>query len=173
MPTNVEIKARVDSLQTMLPVVAALADAGPEHVAQDDTFFTCPGGRLKLRAFSDDRGVLIYYRRADELGPKTSFYVHSETSDPDGLRSVLALAYGESGRVRKSRTVFRIGQARVHLDRVDGLGDFLELEVTVGDGLGPDAAMSEAHRLVAALGIEEGALTSGAYVDLLGPAAGK
>ncbi|MBT2596436.1 hypothetical protein [Arthrobacter sp. ISL-72] len=38
MPTNVEIKARVDSLETVLPVVAALADAGPEAVVQDDTF---------------------------------------------------------------------------------------------------------------------------------------
>ncbi|WP_396020394.1 hypothetical protein [Arthrobacter sp. ISL-72] len=64
--------------------------------------------------------MLIYYRRADELGPKTSFYVHSETSDPDGLRPVLALAYSGCGRVRKRRTVFRIGQARVHLDRVNG-----------------------------------------------------
>ncbi|MBT2555554.1 class IV adenylate cyclase [Arthrobacter sp. ISL-5] len=167
MPTNVEIKARVDRLETLLPVIAALADAGPEHVVQDDTFFSCEGGRLKLRALRDDHGVLIYYRRADELGPKTSFYVHSETSDPDGLRSVLALAYGESGRVRKRRMVFRIGQARIHLDRVDGLGDFLELEVGVEDGLEPDAATSEAHRLVAAFGIEAGAMVSGAYVDLL------
>jgi predicted adenylyl cyclase CyaB len=148
-------------------VVASLANTGPEHVVQDDTFFSCPNGRLKLRVLRDDHGVLIYYRRADELGPKPSFYVHSETSDPDGLRSVLTDAYGEVGRVRKHRTVFRIGQTRVHLDLVDGLGEFLELEVTVGDMLEPDAAVSEAHRPLAAFGIEDGALVKGAYLDLL------
>ena len=164
---NIEIKARVDSIEKLLPVVASLADAGPEHVVQDDTFFSCPNGRLKLRVLRAGYGVLIYYRRADELGPKPSFYVHSETSDPDGLRSVLTDAYGEVGRVRKHRMVFQVGQTRVHLDRVDGLGEFLELEVTVGDTLEPDAAVSEARRLVAAFGIEDGALVKGAYLDLL------
>lgn len=167
MPTNIEIKARVDSLEKLMPVVASLAESGPEYVAQDDTFFSCPNGRLKLRVLHENHGVLIYYRRADESGPKPSFYVHSETSDPDGLRSVLTDAYGEVGRVRKRRTVFRIGQTRVHLDLVEGLGEFLELEVAVGDTLEPDAAVSEAHRLLAAFGIEDGALVKGAYLDLL------
>ena len=111
--------------------------------------------------------MLIYYRRADESGPKASFYVHSETSDPEGLQSVLTDAYGEVGRVRNHRTVFRIGHSRVHLDLVDGLGEFLELEVAVGDTLEPDAAVSEAHRLLAAFVIEDGALVKGAYLDLL------
>ena len=167
MPTNIEIKARVGSLDKLLPMIAALADVGPEHVVQDDTFFSCPNGRLKLRVPSESHGILIHYRRADEPGPKPSYYTYSETSDPDGLRAVLRDAYGEIGRVRKHRTVFRIGQTRVHLDRVDGLGEFLELEVAVDDTLESEAAVSEAHRLVAALGIEESALLKGAYLDLL------
>lgn len=167
MPTNIEIKVRVDSIEKLLPVVASMADREPEHVLQDDTFFSCPNGRLKLRGMGKSHGVLIYYRRADESGPKPSFYSHSETSDPDGLRVVLTDAYGQSGRVRKQRIVFHIGQARVHLDRVDGLGEFLELEVAVGETLAFDAAISEAHRLAAALGIEDAMLIKGAYVDLL------
>lgn len=170
MPTNIEIKARIDSIERLLPVVASIADEGQEHVLQDDSFFSCPNGRLKLRGLSNNHGVLIFYRRADEPGPKPSFYVHSEPSDPDGLRAVLTDAYGQVGRVRKHRIVFHIGQTRVHLDRVEGLGEFLELEVAVGDGLEPDAAISEAHRLVAALGIEDAALIEGAYVDLLAAA---
>lgn len=167
MPTNIEIKARIDSIERLLPGGASIADEGQEHVLQDDSFFSCPNGRLKLRGLSNNHGVLIFYRRTDEPGPKPSFYIHSETSDPDGLRAVLTDAYGQVGRVRKHRIVFHIGQTRVHLDRVEGLGEFLELEVAVGDGLGPDAAISEAHRLVAALGIEDAALIEGAYVDLL------
>lgn len=55
----------------------------------------------------------------------------------------------------------------MHLDRVEGLGEFLELEVAVRDKMGPEAATSEVHRLVAAFGIEESALVIGAYLDLL------
>ncbi|WP_449372756.1 class IV adenylate cyclase [Arthrobacter psychrolactophilus] len=167
MSTNIEIKARVSSLDELQPLVASLADAAPEHLTQDDTFFTCPNGRLKLRVLDDGHGVLIFYRRSDELGPKPSFYVHSATSDPDALRQVLSLAYGESGRVGKQRTVFRIAHTDVHLDRVEGLGEFLELEVTVGDALDADAAIAEAHRLMAVFGIDEDALVKGAYLDLL------
>ncbi|POH72178.1 class IV adenylate cyclase [Arthrobacter glacialis] len=167
MPTNIEIKAHVNSLAKLLPVIQSLSDGGPDHVAQDDTFFACPNGRLKLRVFDDGHGVLIYYARADELGPKPSYYVHSETSEPDRLRSVLADAYGEVGRVRKQRSVFQIGQARVHLDRVEGLGEFLEVEITVGDVLGHEDAVSEANRILAEFGIEEEALVKGAYLDLL------
>lgn len=167
MPTNIEIKARLASLEALIPVVESLADAGSEYVSQDDTFFVSPNGRLKLRAFDDGQGVLIFYRRTDQFGPKKSFYIHSETADPDGLRSVLALAYGEAGRVRKRRLVFQIGQARVHLDRVEGLGEFVELEVAVGDKMDAEAAISEAQRLAAAFGIEESALVTGAYLDLL------
>ncbi|ALO65441.1 adenylate cyclase [Arthrobacter alpinus] len=167
MPTNIEIKARVDSLDRLTSIVAALAEKAPDHVVQDDTFFDCPNGRLKLRAFPDGHGVLIFYRRDNELGPKPSFYVHCETSDPDGLRSVLALAYGKVGRVHKRRMVYHVGHTRVHLDRVDGLGDFVELEVPVDDALPADAAVSEAHRLIAKFGIAGGALVKGAYVDLL------
>ncbi|WP_026533767.1 class IV adenylate cyclase [Arthrobacter sp. H14] len=167
MPINIEIKARVDSIERLLPVVVSLADEEPEHVIQDDTFFSCPDGRLKLRSLSDDHGVLIYYRRTDEPGPKPSFYDHSETSDPNGLRSILVQAYGEHGRVRKRRAIFRIGQTRVHLDEVDGLGEFLELEVPIADGVESDTAANEAHRLIAEFGIEDSARIDGAYLDLL------
>ncbi|YCI74615.1 CYTH domain-containing protein [Arthrobacter sp. R1-13] len=71
------------------------------------------------------------------------------------------------GRVRKHRTVFRIGQTRVYLDQMDGLGEFLEVEVSVDDTLEYDAAVLEANRLLAVLGIEDSAHVEGAYVDLL------
>ena len=167
MPTNIEIKARLDNLEALLPAIATLADEGPDHIVQDDTFFACDNGRLKLRVIDDNQGVLIYYRRADELGAKSSYYECSDTSDPDGLRSVLTLAYGEAGRVRKRRTIFRVGQTRVHLDRVEGLGDFLELEVVIGDGLKSEDAVLETNRLMTELGVGERSLVKGAYSDLL------
>ena len=123
MARNVEIKARVDSLAAIEPIAAALSGQPPQAVAQDDTFFACAQGRLKLRAFADGHGELIFYRRADDTGPKESFYVISPTASPDTLRETLLLAYGVIGRVRKQRCVYMAGRTRIHLDRVEGLGN--------------------------------------------------
>jgi adenylate cyclase class IV len=72
---NIEIKARVDDLAQIAARVAVLADQGPTEIVQDDTLFACERGRLKLRAFSATAGEPIFYRRADQAGPKESFYV--------------------------------------------------------------------------------------------------
>jgi predicted adenylyl cyclase CyaB len=167
MPRNVEIKARIASVDALAPRVAALADRGPVEIVQDDTFFACERGRLKLRAFSGGDGQLIFYRRPDQTGPKESFFVISATPAPDTLRDALTLAYGLAGRVRKHRTVYLIGRTRVHLDRVEDLGDFLELEVVLAEGEPAEPGIAEAHRIMAALGIAPDQLVDGAYVDLL------
>ncbi|ASC65033.1 MULTISPECIES: class IV adenylate cyclase [Achromobacter] len=170
MARNVEIKARVASLDAIEPLAAALSGQEPVSIAQDDTFFACANGRLKLRAFADGTGELIFYRRSDETGPKESFYVISRTDTPDTLREALTLAYGTAGRVRKQRLLFMAGRTRIHLDRVEGLGEFLELEVVLRDGETLEAGMEEARSLMAALGVAPEQLLSGAYVDLLGRA---
>ena len=167
MARNIEIKARIDSVQSLWPLVVNIADEGPIEIIQDDTFFPCANGRLKLRAFSDHDGQLIFYQRPDSAGPKQSFYVISPTASPDTLRQSLTLAYGESGRVRKHRTLFMVGRTRVHLDKVEGLGNFLELEVVLAENEPNEASVSIAHDLLEKMGIGHHQLIEEAYVDLL------
>jgi len=168
MARNIEIKARIASIDVLLPAVLAVATAGPSEIHQDDSFFHCANGRLKLRDFGDGRGELIFYQRADQAGPKTSHYVVTPTPDPAGLRSALHQAWGETGRVRKRRTLVLAGRTRIHLDEVEGLGAFLELEVVLADGEAAEAGEREAHALMRQLGIAPADLVEGAYVDLLG-----
>jgi predicted adenylyl cyclase CyaB len=167
MSRNIEIKARIEAADAWSAKIAVLADEGPIDIAQDDTFFRCGAARLKLRAFSGGTGELIYYRRADEYGPKESFYLRSPTSAPDSLRECLTLAYGQVGRVRKHRKLFLIGRTRVHLDEVEGLGHFLELEVVLADDEPAAAGVREARELMAKLDIKPHQLIDDAYVDLL------
>ncbi len=167
MARNVEIKARADDLAAIERRAAALADQGPTLIAQDDTFFHCDAGRLKLRAFGDGSGELIFYTRGDATGPKTSTYFRTPTTDPDGLRDVLARAHGIRGRVLKQRTLYLIGATRVHLDRVQGLGDFVELEVVLRDDQPAEEGAVTAHKLLAQLGIGAEHLLAPAYIDLL------
>lgn len=167
MPLNIEIKARVAHLRAIHQAFSGWADEGPVEIVQDDTFFRCDSGRLKLRAFSSDSGELIYYRRSDQAGPKESFYLRSPTAEPDSLREALTLAWGQVGRVRKHRTLFMVGRTRVHLDRVEGLGEFLELEVVLQDGEPTEVGVQEAHALMERLGVQPSQLEEGAYLDLL------
>ncbi len=167
MARNVEIKARIDSVEAWLPRVRALADGAAEALAQDDTFFACANGRLKLRDFGDGRGQLIFYQRPDAPGPKESRYRIHETAHPGELRDTLAAALGVIGRVVKRRLVFRRGRTRLHLDRVDGLGDFLELEVVLGEGQTTEAGMAIAEELCSRLGMDAASRLAGAYRDLL------
>ncbi len=167
MARNIEIKARIAGVQQLLSRATALAGQPAVEIAQDDTFFACPNGRLKLRAFSPERGELIFYQRADQQGPKESFYLLSPTASPDTLREALTLAWGQAGRVRKRRLLLLVGRTRVHLDQVEGLGDFLELEVVLRDGEPAAAGEHEARELMVQLGVEPTQLISTAYVDLL------
>lgn len=170
MARNVEIKARIASVDAVEPLAAALATAGPTLIAQDDSFFRCANGRLKLRAFADGTGELIFYQRPDQPGPKLSAYQLVPTAHPGPLRDALAAAHGLAGRVVKQRTLYLAGRTRVHLDRVQGLGDFLELEVVLRDDETVEAGQREAEALLERLGVRPDQLIEGAYVDLLAAA---
>jgi predicted adenylyl cyclase CyaB len=170
MARNVEIKARIEDIDSILPKVAALADHGPIEIVQDDTFFICEQGRLKLRAFSSGEGQLIFYQRADRQGPRVSFYVVSNTSSPETLRECLALAYGQLGCVHKKRILYLVGKTRIHLDRVDGLGDFVELEVVLGEGESIESGENTARDFMQKLNIQADQIIEKAYIDLLSAA---
>lgn len=167
MPSNIEIKARARNFGEIRSRAERLSDTPVQVIPQEDTFFTTPQGRLKLRALDSNQGQLIYYMRPEQEGPKRSDYHISHTSDPENLKRVLALAYGVRGVVRKTRYLFLVGQTRIHLDEVEGLGHFLELEVVLREGQSDAEGQGIAEDLMASLGVESNDLLEGAYMDLL------
>lgn len=167
MSRNVEIKASVGDLAPIEARARAIATRGPEDLAQDDTFFACANGRLKLRELADGRGELIHYVRGDEAGPKVSDYTIAPTSAPADLRETLARAFGILGRVTKKRRLYVMDRTRIHLDQVDGLGTFVELEVVLGEKESAQDGRAVASDVMRKLGIGEEQLVTGAYLDLL------
>jgi predicted adenylyl cyclase CyaB len=167
MPSNIEIKARVWDFAETQRRAELLSDAPVQVIPQEDTFFHAEEGRLKLRQLAPDRGQLIYYTRPDREGPKRSDYHIFDTIDPSNLRRVLELAYGIRGVVRKTRYLYLLGQTRIHLDDVEGLGQFLELEVVMQEGQRDAEGQAIAEELMARLGVERADLLEGAYMDLL------
>jgi predicted adenylyl cyclase CyaB len=166
MARNVEIKAKIEEVAPLLERVQAVSESGPLEIDQDDTFFRCPSGRLKLRELSSSEGQHIFYERPDCAGPKESRYFICPTTQPGALRETLTLALGIVGRVRKRRLSYLVRNTRIHIDEVEGLGHFLELEVVLADGESVEAGQAVAHDLRSKLGISAQALIAGAYVDM-------
>jgi predicted adenylyl cyclase CyaB len=168
---NVEIKARLRDRERLRSVARSLAPSPPSVLRQVDTFFPVPSGRLKLRAFEDGSGELIQYDRPDATGPKESRYRIVPVQRAEELRLALVTALGVSVVVRKTREIFIAGQTRIHVDEVEGLGTFVELEVV----LRPEQSVADGERiasdLMKRLGITDGDLEGGAYADLLAASA--
>ena len=167
MASNVEIKARVPDLNQLRRRVEALSDSPAERIPQEDTFFHIPHGRLKLRVIGPDHGQLIYYQRPDAAGPKRSDYLISVTAEPETLKTALAAALGVRGVVKKQRWLYLVGQTRVHLDQVEGLGSFMELEVVLEPGQSAAEGQAIAADLMSQLDIHATDLVEGAYIDLI------
>jgi predicted adenylyl cyclase CyaB len=167
MPINIEIKARARNFTDLRRGAETISDTPVQVIPQEDTFFHTLKGRLKLRQLAPDRGQLVYYERPDQDGPKRSTYHIFETSDPAGLKTTLNLALGVRGVVRKTRYLYLVGQTRVHLDEVEGLGEFMELEVVLRPEQSDLEGQAIASELMKQLGVEEEDLLEGAYMDLL------
>ena len=167
MPSNVEIKAKVKDPERLRSEATRIATVPCQVLHQEDVFFRSRTGRLKLRILSDDLGELIYYERPDTDGVKQSDYQIHRTANPRELRRILAYALGETVTVKKKRHLFIAGQTRIHLDEVEGLGTYMELEVV----LKPDQTFEEGSRiandLMRELRVRESELVPCAYSDLI------
>jgi adenylate cyclase class IV len=105
--------------------------------------------------------------RVDDLDALAARVAAIATSGPTAIAQDDTFLPCQVGRVIKQRTLYRVGCTRVHLDRVQGLGDFMELEVVLADDEPRRGGIDEAHALMARLGIAPQALVQGAYRDLL------
>jgi predicted adenylyl cyclase CyaB len=167
MPSNIEIKARASDFERKCALAERLSGAPPQLIAQRDTFFPCAHGRLKLRQLSETEGQLIAYSRPDTTSSKQSDYLICSTATPALLLETLSTALGTGVVVAKKRSLYLVGQTRIHLDEVEGLGTFLELEVVLTPGQPAEEGHATATEIMRALEVREADLISGAYADLL------
>jgi len=115
---------------------------------------------------------LIQFERASEPQQRESRYRIIEVSDGATLRAALTAAIGICGVVAKRRHLLLWQSVRIHLDEVEQLGRFIELEAVAP----PDSDLTHEHRLVAelrdALGITDERLVALGYAAQLLPASG-
>ncbi|MFQ5909008.1 MAG: class IV adenylate cyclase [Thermoplasmata archaeon] len=162
-----ELKARRSGLQAETAWCEANADL-IEDVRQEDTYFRANQGRLKLRVVAErGGGTLIYYERENRVDPKTSHVTLLTVANPEPLMSILGEVLGVLAEVRKRRRIFRWGEVQIHLDKVDGLGEFVEFERLLDDQEAEAQAQVEFVELRTALNISEEDLVAESYSDIL------
>lgn len=175
MSRNVEIKARVGEPRSLRSAVRSIAGNEPPQVLlQTDTYFAFSRGRLKIREIdgADPRVELIFYSRPDSDLPTISEYEVFRVENAEALKSALSKAHGVRSVVRKVREVYLLGDVRIHLDDVQGLGSFLEIEVVLSPDTTRYVGEKKVNELLAALHIEQESLVECSYCDLLEAAGG-
>ncbi len=164
---NVEIKAFCSDHQRIRDILSARNAEFRGTDRQIDTYFKSPAGRLKLRE-GDIENNLIYYERPDRGGPKTSRCILYSTGKDTALKEILAKSMGVQVVVDKQREIYFLDNIKVHLDRVAGLGTFIEIEAQSEEGsLTEDYLEGQCSQLMNELGIAAADLISDSYADLL------
>lgn len=163
---NIELKARLADPDAARRIAERIATKRLGVQQQVDTYFHCPHGRLKLRQIDGLSAQLVWYARPNEQGPKASDYQLVPVANPETLKGALAAALGVRVVVRKRREVFLVDNVRIHLDDVEGLGSFLELEAVLGPRVDDAAGRAQLDALVETLAVDAADLLSDSYGDM-------
>src|SRR3954451_1012018 len=125
---NVELKSRDPDPARTLQLALTLGASDEGEIAQRDTYFGSSRARVKLREQTPGDDELIAYRRPDDDEARVSEYLRVAVPDAAALREALDAAYGTKVVVAKKRRLLLWENVRIHLDEVDGLGSYMELE---------------------------------------------
>lgn len=165
---KIEIKAKIRDYDKIMAEVQAMCSSHGEIIQQEDVFFNSPNGRLKLRKRSDYSVYeLVYYEKSFTEGPKLSLYSKCNIPHGEDLLNVLKMSLGVKGIVRKTRRLFLIEHSRIHIDDVEGLGKYFEIEVSLTKDQTPEEGEEVAKNTMAKLGIPPTDVVTGSYLDNL------
>jgi predicted adenylyl cyclase CyaB len=164
MPVNLELKARFASPGRAHECAAACGASREGTLVQQDTYFRVPRGRLKLREFDGAEPELIFYERPEDDAERWSRFTRETVGNAPALRIVLTDAFGVLAVVRKRRELYLFRDARIHIDEVEGLGTFVEFEVTGGKTAASVATMKD---LRDAFGIADESVVRASYSDMI------
>ncbi len=168
MHLNIEIKAIAhDPVKIREYLKKAEASfKGTDH--QTDTYFNVHKGRLKLRQGNIEYN-LIYYERENIQGAKSSDFSLVKVADGEALKATLTRALGVMKVIEKNREIYYIDNVKFHIDQVEGLGSFVEIEA--GNLLDPTKLREDLQQqcdfYISALEINADDMLTHSYSDML------
>jgi len=165
--TNLEIKANCKDLKRIVGILNSLNVKFLSEGFQRDTYFKVSRGNLKLRETNNGEDYLIWYKRRKKAEPKLSEYYIYQTQKSQNLKNFLKNAFGEKIIIEKIRKIYLYKNVRIHLDRVKGLGNFIELEAVLSkDGMDKESK-ENMNFLVEKLCINKEDLLKSSYSEII------
>jgi adenylate cyclase, class 2 len=164
---NIEIKAWcTDPIKTEVILLSNGAEFKGIDI-QIDTYFNVKEGRLKIRQ-GNIENALIFYSRKNDSGPKQSKFQLYQSSDIEKLIPILSNSLGILTVVKKYRKIFFIDFVKFHIDHLDGLGDFVEIEVGDLDDTKEIAYLEKiCNKYIKLLQIEKDNFLTSSYSDMI------
>ncbi len=162
---NIEIKARCANPIIIREILLSKHAEFKGTDYQTDTYFSVPRGRLKLREGNIENN-LIFYFRVDEAGPKKSDCILYKPEDSPALKRILERSLGIRTVVRKTREIWYLDNIKIHIDQLESLGSFVEIEAKQEGELTEADLYRQCHSLLSEFGIKEEELVSESYSDM-------
>lgn len=162
---NVEYKAELRDIALARSICAALGARFVQTMEQTDTYFRTAAGRLKRRETVGEETEWIRYERPDVAAARVSaftIYTHDEALERFGAAELPVWVV-----VKKRRELWLWENVRIHLDEVDGLGRFIELEALVRPGITEEECGRRVAELRQKLGPAMGEGVAVGYSDLI------
>ena len=164
--TNIEIKARCNDLGAIENILKAGNAEFKGTDRQVDSYFRVNSGRLKLRE-GNIENALIHYNREDKIEAKESDVLLYKSTKNSLLKELLTKALGVLVTVDKQRDIYFIGNVKFHLDKVEGLGEFVEIEAIGNENSNKDDLMKQCKFYLNLFNISNKDLVPVSYSDLL------
>ncbi|MFO0946066.1 MAG: class IV adenylate cyclase [Planctomycetota bacterium] len=164
---NIELKLKVADPARVKSLAIAAGAQPVTTLWQRDTYFQVPRGRLKLREEAGAPANLIWYDRADEAASRLSRYYLLPAPEPARLLEAFREAFGVRVVVHKRRDLLQFQNVRIHLDTVEHLGDFLELEAVLAPEDAEDAGQAIVNHLLGELEMSQAPVVAHSYAGLL------
>lgn len=165
---NIELKVKVDNFSSVDLLLKKIKAQYVDSLRQIDTYYHCWHGRIKIREINNRQFELIYYNRQNVAGHKISVFQRLSIGKKNlhQLKSIYSSAFGEMIIIEKTRQLWLYKHTRIHLDRVKGLGNFLESE-TVCEGINQRSAIAESRKIVEILQLNKYKRIKASYSDLM------
>lgn len=165
--TNIEIKARCTEPEKIRKLLIGRGADFKGVDNQTDTYYKVPKGRLKLRQGNIENS-LIFYKRPDQAGPKQADVRLFMLDKESALSEVMSSALEVLVLVKKKREIYLLENVKFHIDEVDSLGSFVEIEAIDAQGrIGTEKLTQQCAEYVQLLGITKDKLVSNSYSDML------
>ena len=175
---EIEIKARLDNVASIVTAIAGLGGHMSEPVTQRDRVYGVPGTPgasdntdpwLRIRTQTKGASVRYYFTLKKSITNQLDSIEHeTEVSNDEELKKIIEhLNFVPYSDLTKTRRTAKLGAVEVCVDHINQLGDFIELEKLTAEDVVYDDVVQELWGILESFGVPKSQELTDGYDVLL------